>query len=235
MPILRAVPTNSERIFRGWRLLCMRGKSQVRERMSYMKKMRMLMLILTAVLLAPALPAQEKPGAAAASDSAPSATAYRVQVVISEYDGATKVSSLPYSIPVAPVLPGDTRAFGSMRTGIRVPVAANSKPGENGFSYVDVGTNLDVRVRRPDAERYSLELTVEHSWLYVREKDKEGNAEGRAWAPGDPAPGSAPLIHTFRTNVQFLLRDAHSAETTMATDPVTGHVFKVDAQLTVLK
>ena len=64
-----------------------------------MKKSQTLFVILAAVLLASSLPAQEKPAAVSTSDSA--AAAYRVQVVISEYDGANKISSLPYTIPVA--------------------------------------------------------------------------------------------------------------------------------------
>jgi len=35
--------------------------------------------------------------------------------------------------------------------------------------------------------------------------------------------------------MQFLLRDKQSGETAAITDPVTGHVFKVDATLTLLK
>jgi len=195
-----------------------------------MNTTRLLLAMLLGLSVSPALYAQEKPGTNAAADAIP---AFRVQVVLAEYDGANKIASLPYTIPVAPVSGGDGRAY--LRTGIRVPVASVSKSGESGTQYVDVGANMDVHVKRADAERYLLELTVERSWLYVRQRDKDGNVQGRAWAPGDPAPESAPLIHTFRTNVQFVLRDGRGAETTLATDPVTGHLFKVEAQLTVLK
>lgn len=182
------------------------------------------------------LRSQEKhPGAGAAEPAGP-APGFRVQVVVSEFDGANKIASLPYTVPVAPTSPGEKQmAFGSVRVGLRVPIPASTKSGENTIQYMDVGTNVDVRVRPADAERYSLELTIERSWLYVRHRDKDGNVEGRAWMPGDPAPESAPLNHHFRANVEFMLRDGRSAETTAATDPVTGHVFKVDAQLAVLK
>jgi len=201
-----------------------------------MKKMRMLMLILTAVLLAPALPAQEKPGAPAATDSVPAVTAYRVQVVISEYDGANKLSSLPYTIPVAQIGdPGARDSRGSLRVGIRVPISSSSKTGESVIQYMDVGTNLDVRVKRADSERYGVELTLDRSWLYVRDQNKEGKVEGRPWVPGDPVPSLSPLDHQFRANVEFLLRDGHASETALATDPVTGRVLKVDVLLTVLK
>lgn len=213
----------------------MRGKSQAEERMSHMKRMLMLMVILTAGLLVPSMRAQEKPSAPA-PDSAPVVTAYRVQVVISEYDGATKLSSLPYTIPVAQMGdPGMRDSRGSLRVGIRVPISSSSKTGESVIQYMDVGTNLDVRVKRADSERYGVELTLDRSWLYVRDQNKEGKAEGRPWVPGDPVPSLSPLDHQFRANVEFLLHDGRASETALATDPVTGRVLKVDVLLTVLK
>jgi len=199
--------------------------------METMKTMRMNFALALALALSPALGAQEKPAANAAGDSA---TAYRVQVVLGEYDGANKIASLPYTIPVAHAA-GESRAAGNLRMGIRVPVPVAPKTTESAVQYVDVGTNLDVRVRRAEGERYAVDLTFERSSLYVRDKDKDGNVQGRAWAPGDPAPGNPPLIQTFRGNVQFLLHDGRAAETTAASDPVTGHVFKVEVVLSVLK
>ena len=201
--------------------------------MSQMKTMRMILLILTVVLLAPAMRAQEKPGAPAPPDSA---AAYRVQVVISEYDGATKLSSLPYTIPVAQLNdPGSRDPRGSLRVGMRVPVGSATKTGESAITYMDVGANLDVRVKHLDSDRYGVELTLERSWLYVRDQNKEGKVEGRPWAPGDPAPSLSPLDHQFRGNWSFIVRDGRAAETAVATDPVTGRVLKVDVLLTVLK
>jgi hypothetical protein len=193
----------------------------------------MLFVLLSAFLLAAPVPAQDKPVAATFSDST-AAAAYRIQVVISEYDGANKVSSLPYTIPVAHT-GTEPRSQGSLRVGIRVPVATSSKSGENAIQYVDVGTNLDVRVKRGDTDRYAVELTLERSWLYVREQTKDGKVEGRPWVAGDPAPSLSPLNHQFRANVEFLLRDGRASETTVATDPDTGRVLKVDVLLTVLK
>jgi len=195
-----------------------------------MRLRRVIPLMAAAVLLAATARAQQKP----AEGSAEPASSYKVQVVISEYDGATKIGSLPYIIPVA-VTGANRPAMGSLRVGLRVPVATNSKSGENSIQYMDIGTMLDVRVSHANAENYQLELTLERSSLYVRQENKEGKVEGRAWAFGDPFPGSAPVDQQFRVNMQFLLRDKQSGETAAITDPVTGHVFKVDATLTVLK
>jgi len=194
-----------------------------------MKLTRLFLALAATLLLAAPSRAQQKP-ADAITDAA---IAYRVQVVIAEYDGATKISSLPYTIPVA--ASGDPRAQGSLRVGIRVPINAATKSGESGVQYMDVGTNLDIRVKHVDAERYELELTIERSSLYVREENKEGKVEGRAWMPGDPVPGLAPVNQQLRFNEKLLLRDGRPGETASITDPVTGHVLKVDAVLTVLK
>jgi hypothetical protein len=198
--------------------------------MNPMKLTRLIAIVAAALLLAAPSRAQQKAGEAAGD----SGIAYRVQVVISEYDGATKISSMPYTIPMA-AMASDERTVGSVRVGIRVPVNAGSKSGENTIQYYDVGTNLDARVKPQGADHYALELTLDRSWLYVRAENKDGKTEGRQWVPGDPAPSLAPLLHHFRAVVEFLLRDGRSGETAVVTDPITGHVLKVDALLTVLK
>ncbi|HUJ40152.1 MAG TPA: hypothetical protein VLW54_06375 [Candidatus Acidoferrales bacterium] len=195
-----------------------------------MRFTRVMPLLVAVLLFAAMARAQQASG----EGSPEEASGYKVQVVISEYDGATKLGSLPYIIPVA-VSSANRPATGSLRVGLRVPVATSTKSGESSIQYMDVGTMLDVRVVHAGAERYQLELTLERSSLYVREQTKDGKVEGRAWVLGDPSPGSAPVNQTLRANMEFLLRDGHSGETAAITDPVTGHVFKVDAMLTVLK
>jgi hypothetical protein len=203
-----------------------------------MKMTKMMRVSLAALFVLLALPcgrAQEKQAPpASSSESAAPPTAFRVQVVLAEYDGTNKISSLPYTIPVA-TLPYGARSLGSLRVGIRVPVPAATKTGESSFQYIDIGSNLDVRISRVDADRYALELTIERSSLYVRGQNKDGKAEGREWMPGDPSPDAEPLVRDFRGNLSFVVRDGHPAEATVATDPVTGHVMKVETVLTVLK
>ena len=194
-----------------------------------MKRLGLLPVAMATLLLAWPSRAQQKSGDAAAPENA-----YRVQIVLSEYDGPTKLSSLPYTMPMA-ILAGENRTLGSVRVGMRVPLNTSAKSGDNSLQYADVGTNLDVRVKPRDGERYEVELTLERSWLYVRDQDKDGKAEVRQWVPGDPAPSLSPLLHHFRTVVEFVLRDGKPGETAVTTDPVTGHLLKVDALLTVLK
>jgi hypothetical protein len=202
-----------------------------------MKTNRFLLAALLALLAVPSSQTQEKPAAtAAARDVAPPAVAYRMQVVLEEYDGTKKVSSMPYTIPVATPVVGDMlRQRGSLRVGVRVPILVGGKNGENELQYVDIGSNIDVQVRSVDAERYALELTIDRSSIYARQRDNDGKEQVREWAPGDEKPSTQPLIHNFRSNVSLLVRDSRPGEALVATDPITGHVLRVEATLTLLK
>jgi hypothetical protein len=61
------------------------------------------------------------------------------------------------------------------------------------------------------------------------------NSQAKEWAPGDPSPGSQPLIRDFRNNFTMQLREGHGAEATVASDPMSGHVLKVELLLTLVK
>src|SRR5271156_781340 len=92
------------------------------------------------LLATPAAKAQDKP---AAETPVPVVLVpAKLQIVLAEYDGTKKISSMPYSIPL--VLRG-TALTSSVRMGVRVPVnTTTSKAGESSLTYVDVGTNIDV-------------------------------------------------------------------------------------------
>jgi hypothetical protein len=191
------------------------------------------------LFVAPAAKAQDKP---AAETPAPEAIVpAKLQVVLTEYDGTKKISSMPYSIPIVLKVSALTS---SLRLGVRVPVNTTaSKTGENSLQYVDVGTNIDVsdidyRLNHVLATpgRFTIELRIDRSSLYVPSRDKDGHIDGgKDWTAGEPPPGNEPMIRQFRGNVTLLLRDGQEAEATVATDPLTGRVLKVEATLTVLK
>jgi len=197
-----------------------------------------------AVLLlfaAPAAKAQDKP---AAETNAPEVMVpAKLQIVLTEYDGNKKISSMPYSIPF---ILARTPLTSSLRLGVRVPVnTTTSKTGENSlqWQYVDVGTNIDVsdidyrmnHVVAPPG-RFSVDIKIDRSSLYVPSRDKDGHIDGgKDWTAGEPPPGNEPMIRQFRGDVTLLLRDGQESEATVATDPLTGRVLKVEATLTVLK
>jgi hypothetical protein len=130
--------------------------------------------------------------------------------------------------------------------GVRVPVnSTTSKTGESSLTYVDVGTNIDVsnidyRMNQSHIlstpGRFSVQLKIDRSSLYVPSRDKDGHIDGgKDWTAGDPPPGNEPMIRQFRGDVTLLLRDGQEAEATVATDPLTGRVLEVEAVLNILK
>jgi hypothetical protein len=194
------------------------------------------------LIAAPAAKAQDKPAAETPAPEAIEQPA-KLQIVLTEYEGTKKISSMPYSIPF---ILSRASLTSSLRMGVRVPVnSIISKTGEASFQYVDVGTNIDVsdidyRISQSHLlstpGRFSIQLKLDRSSLYVPSRDKDGHIDGgKDWTAGEPPPGDEPMIRQFRGDVTLLLRDGQEAEATVATDPLTGRVLKVEAILSVLK
>jgi len=180
-----------------------------------MKKLACLILLGT---LAPALPmrAQDK-------DHPKPSVPVKVQLVFSEYDGDKKVSSLPY---VFAVLANDRGVDGtSVRMGVRVPVEIDSKDQKT--TYLDIGSNVDCRVKTEEDGRFVVSLTMDRSALYP---NKSAEAERLV-----SETKGLPLIHQFRTNENLLLKDGQTLESTLSTDPLNGHTVRVSVTLNVQK
>jgi hypothetical protein len=190
-------------------------------------------LALVALLVVAPLRAQDKPKEQAVQSTAQSAQQpagpeieYRVQFVVSEFDGAKKVSSLPYVLSTTSV-----NSRPKLRIGGRVPVVTGTKAGDSSFQYIDIGTNIDCTVKPSDNGKYSLDFIVDRSSVYVPGDDKVK----REWSLGDPVPNEDPLLLSFRGDLRILLRDGETREATEMTDPLTGHVIKVDVTLNIAK
>ena len=158
----------------------------------------------------------------------------RVQVVFTEFEGNKKVKSLPYTLVIPPGgEPSEGLQYvGMIRMGSRVPVPTGG-PGSNPtqFQYIDVGTNIDCRARLASDGRYSLKMSMERSWF--EEGDAAASGEKSGTAPAGPL--GQPIIRQFKADNFVLLRDGQSVETTLATDPVSGKVIKVEISLSVMK
>jgi hypothetical protein len=177
----------------------------------------------------PNLFAQDKPKTEEKADTKREITPLRLQVVIAEYDGEKKISNLPYTLLVNA---GDTRERGSkasIRMGLRVPIATSQSTSSASFQYQDVGTNLDAWANRTDDGRFSLHLSVERSSTY---SSSVGHTIGNA---GSEAFANQPVIQSFRSEVDVLIRDGQTIQTNVATDPVSGRVTKVEVTANVLK
>jgi hypothetical protein len=163
-------------------------------------------------------------------------TPVKLQVVLSEYDGTKKISNLSYSIPL--IVPGaqPSAVYSTLRIGVKVPVAtADSKTGASEIQYIDVGTSIDARVAHADDGKYQAELKVDRSSLYVTARGQDGKIVGKEWSDGDAPPRDQPFVRQYRGDVGMFLREGQPTEGTVATDPLTGHVFKVEVTLNVVK
>ena len=196
-----------------------------------MKKTGLAVLLATLVLVVPHLWAQEK---AKSSDVAKPAetektmTPLRVQVVFSEYDAEKKVSSSPYTLLVNA---DDKGPLASVRMGLRVPVeTTSSSSAAKQFQYMDIGTNMDGRAEKADGGRFLLKLNVEKSSLYT-----QGEGQKAATSVRNEISSAQPVVQQFRSQVNLLIRDGQTIQSTVATDPVTGHTLRVDVTLNALK
>lgn len=198
-----------------------------------MKPIRSCAMIAVFFLAAPMLGAQEVKANATKSVAEQEAAEMplNVQIVLTEFDGTRKVTSLPYSIHI---LGTGTRnpQFANLRYGVRVPIALASSPnGGSSIQYEDVGTNIDCRAIRREDGTYRLDITTERSSVST----PNANGTETEWKPGNSRPSEQPLIRSFKDNFAVIVKDGQTVEGTSAADPVTGHVLKVDVTLTVLK
>jgi hypothetical protein len=173
------------------------------------------------------LSAQEKPKSEDAATEArqTETTSLKVSVTFTEFEGDKKVKSLPYTMIVV----ADGRPPKSVvKVGSRVPVYVGK---EYGMQYVDVGTNIDCQASRTKDSKFDVRLTLERSWV-----------EGSVAVAVDPATAAQssgqfpePILRQFKSELSLTLRDGQTVESSFATDPLSGRVFKVEISLTAVK
>lgn len=153
-------------------------------------------------------------------------TQFRIGFVVSEYDGGKEISSLPYMLNAASSDPHP-----KIRAGVRLPVVASEKSGESSYQYIDVGTNVDCTIGGPLADgRYRLDFVVNRSSLYVPGPGNERRGSSLGYVPPN-----GPMIRQFFADFNVLLRDGQTQEGTSVTDPLTGHVIKVEVTLNIVE
>ena len=185
-----------------------------------MKKWKCLLLIAALCLPVLQLSAQDKPKT---EERVKGATPIKVLIVFTEYDGEKKISSMPYTFTV---ISEKGHEYGtSLRTGIRVPVELESKDQKT--TYLDIGTNIDCAIKGEDQGLFHLSLIFDRSALYP---NKSGEGERLV-----ANTGSQPLIRSFRTNENMILKDGQTSEGVLSTDPLTGHTLRVTVTINVQK
>ena len=195
-----------------------------------MKRPILAVLLATLLLVVPRVWAQDKEKS---TDSAKPAatekaiTPLRVQVVFTEFDGDKKIGSLPYTFLVNA---DDRGSQAAVRMTFHVPVATSSDAGAKHVGQYPLTTNLDGRAEKTDDGRFLLRLTLEKSSIYLAGANQKPASLG-----GSEVSANDPVQQEFRTNVNLLVRDGQTIQSTVATDPVSGHVLKIDVTVNVIK
>jgi hypothetical protein len=172
--------------------------------------------------------AQEKPKTEEKTESRRDVTPIRVQVILAEYDGEKKISSLPYTLLLNAERPRGGKA--SIRMGLRVPVVVSgAENGPKQFQYQDLGTNLDGWAGKTDDGGFDLHLAVERSLVYSPTLQKSMGVDGTAIL------STQPVIQQFKTEFDAPMRDGQTLQSTLATDPVSGRVTKVEVTVNKVK
>lgn len=188
------------------------------------------------LLLAVQAEAQEKaktseaPARAASAEggvAAKTVVPLKVSVVFNEYDGEKKLSSLPYTLFLK--MDEHRQYLGSIRMGVRVPI----KTGEATIQYEDIGSNIDCTGQLAEDGKYVLDLAVERTSIYAGTPLKDEHpADAKI---EDQLHGSQPLVRRFRAVYALMMRDGQTTQSVVGTDPLNGHVVKVDVTVNVLK
>jgi len=171
-----------------------------------------------------------------------------VQIVFSEYEGEKKVSSLPYTLNVSSArssgAPKDSERV-SLRMGLRVPVLVGAKDDKQNlapnYQYENVGTDIDCTAYPVEGGTFSLNLRVARSSLYAPFKFRGATYEMAPGAsqggekPEAPEVAAQPIFSHFNSELNLDMRDGQTIQSTVATDPISGRVLKVDVTLHVAK
>lgn len=177
--------------------------------------------IVPLLLLSSALGAQEGPKPEAPRKPL---IPLKLQVVFTRYLGEKKVSSLPYTLTV--------NAGGRvtrLRMGVMVPVQTVAN-NTTTVVFKDATNNVDCSAETLDDGRFKLNCSIEQSSIY-----SEDGARAIGPAATDASLTRTPLLRTFRSEAELMMRDGQTSQFTSATDPVSGELLKIDLTLNVIK
>ncbi|HEV2195488.1 MAG TPA: hypothetical protein VGR55_07885 [Candidatus Acidoferrum sp.] len=183
-------------------------------------------------MLSPVCQSQDKPKSEEKPRSEAQITPVKATIVFTEYEGDKKIKSLPYSIYMnAPASTEPMPGWAKLRIGNRVPVYA----GQNQFTYLDVGTNIDARASRTLEGSFRLYLNLERSSVENNVDIPVQKAPENVVDPNRTGSFGEPVVRQFRSELDLKIREGQVLESTMATDPVSGKVLKVEVSVTTLK
>jgi len=182
-------------------------------------------------MLSPIVLAQDKPKPDDKAKVEVQTTPIKVQIVFAEFEGDKKTKSLPYVMYMNAPDSSELRAgWVRFRIGSRLPVYV----GKSEMQYMDVGTNVDARSAYMGDGHVLLQMTLERSWVDGEVSVPVTKSDG---SQTDPSGGhfQEPIIRGFKSELDLKLREGQPVESTVATDPISGKVLKVEISFTVVK
>jgi hypothetical protein len=191
---------------------------------------RPVVLVLATLLLAAAI-ARAPLAAQGATQpvAAKPISALMVDIVVSRNLAEKRLSSTPYKLSVAPEQRSSLRIGGSVPIPQTTFVPAqkdDAKPTAvplSSFSYRDIGTNIDVIAGRQQGELFTVGVIIEETSIYADDL-----------APPTTKTTGAPAFRRFHSSNTLMMRDGQTIEYTMATDRLTGEVYRVSVKVTVV-
>jgi hypothetical protein len=184
-----------------------------------MKHLNQALTALAVILLCAGLAAaQPKPGPAQDSSRI---IPLKVEVVLSEYSGARRISSLPYTFMVNAA--GQVQVAQSLTARLHMSSRVPVRTGPN-WTFGDAETNIDCWAQTLPDGKYELHVGVTRTSY---RKLVAGNAAGKN-AHESNLP---PATRLFRISSTLLLRVGQTDTSIIATDPVSGHVLRVTGAL----
>ena len=151
----------------------------------------------------------------------------KVTVTISRWEGDKKVGTSPYVLMVVPSWgPRAENSMDGESTTLQMgsdyplpaPTVVDGKPS-TGVSYKTLGTNIRIAAKPVEEGKYNVFVGVNDSQV---DKARASSA-------------AFPTFQTFRADNRLTMKDGQTVQYTVATDPSTGQVVKLDVTMNVIK
>jgi hypothetical protein len=175
------------------------------------KQVVALLAVLSMMMIAAS--AQQKKDDASATDKP--LRGYKVDYALVEMQDGKRVNTRNYTVLVEEEERGNYSPA-SIRVGMRTPLTAADKDGKATTTYMDVGLNIDCRIKPRGTDKVSVESVIELSNLV---------AESQA------NPGSAPVVRSNRSRVVAQL--TLGKKTTVASYDDIGSTRSTAVEVTV--
>jgi hypothetical protein len=143
-----------------------------------------------------------------------SATAYRLDFSLSEWEEGKKINTRQYSLNIVPTT-GPGANGNELKIGSRIPV----EPKQGEMQYIDIGTNIWARMFEL-GDSFKLEVRADLSNLASPQQDTRT---------------SMPIVRQLKISADTIVVAGQSASLGKVDDPNSKRQFQLDVVATKLK